>query len=53
MYFIECIMCSPGSRQDPVARFCDHGNEPAGHMKGKKLPDQLRDYQFLKKVLAA
>jgi hypothetical protein len=33
-----------------VAGSCEHGNEPAGTIKGGELPYMLRNYQLLKKA---
>jgi hypothetical protein len=32
-----------------VAGSFEHGNESSGSIKGRRFPDQLRDYQLLKK----
>jgi hypothetical protein len=36
-----------------VADSSENGNEPSGSIKGWKFPDQLNDYQFLKKDSAS
>jgi hypothetical protein len=33
----------------PVLGSCEHGNESLGSMKGRKLLEQLSDYDLLKK----
>jgi hypothetical protein len=35
-----------------MAGSCEHGNESSGSINGGEFPDQLRDYQLLKKDIA-
>jgi len=39
---------SSGSRQGPVARCCEDGNEPSESIKCGEFLDQQSDYQLLK-----
>jgi hypothetical protein len=45
---VGCGLDSTGSGQDPVADCLKRGNGTSGSKKGE-FPDQLNDYQLLKK----
>jgi hypothetical protein len=45
------VLDSSGSRKGPVADSCEHSNEPPSSIpvSGVQFPDQLSEYQLLKK----
>jgi hypothetical protein len=42
-----------GSKQNPTASYCIHGNEPSDSVTGKEFLDSINDYQSKKKKKAA
>lgn len=43
------VLDSAGSRKGPVGDSCEHSNEPPSSISCAHFPDQLNEYQLLKK----
>lgn len=51
--FSDILHLAASTENNPVVRFCKHGNELSGSMKGGYFLDQLSEYQLLKMNSAA